>query len=104
MPGDPKEAAVMRFSWKNMPAGDQPAIGGLGRGVAVQMKRLGVVAEREVEDLGLAQGHAPADEALADLEVVEIVIGHRSRPLRHTSRIVYADRTGSATARVLKVL
>jgi hypothetical protein len=35
-----------------------------------------VVAEREVEDLYLREGGSSSHEALADLKVVEIALGH----------------------------
>jgi hypothetical protein len=58
--------------------GDQAAVLPLLRELGVDMERLRIPLAGEVDDGGLGEGHAAADEALAELEILEVAIGHRT--------------------------
>jgi hypothetical protein len=61
-------------------AGDEPAVGRVGGGVGVEVEGLRVVAEGEVDDLGLGEGEAAAHEAVAGLQVVQVAGVHGVSP------------------------
>src|SRR5258708_15770549 len=61
-------------------AGDQPTIIARLRRLDIEMERLRIVAQGEIEDHALAHRDTGRDEALADGEILEIAIAHRRQP------------------------
>ena len=57
---------------------DQAAVLPLLRELGVDMERLRIPLAGELDDAGFGHGHAAADEALADLEILVVAIGHRT--------------------------
>ena len=74
--------------WRGEPAGDQSSVGRSFRRFVIQVEGLRIELPGKSDDFTLGQHRALADEALADLEIVEIASRHFTHPkIRKLARL-----------------
>ena len=72
------EPQAQRHAHRMEARGDEAFDGPLLREFDIDMKGLRIPLAREFDDAGLGHGHAAAHEAVADHEILEVAVAHRT--------------------------